>query len=138
MEVFSFDEKYDRLGYPSEGVDSLPQKLVVDGSKIIINDFTGNKITFLDPNQSGENVNYLSIPSPVDDSVTADFTVDENDNVWFTNWLFQQGGILVKFNQNGYLDSVANSDDQFLPLLDFIEVYQLPPELTYPKWCNCI
>jgi len=73
--IWSFstiDETYDRLSYPSEG-DSLPQKIRVDGSQIIINDFTGNKLTFLDPNQSGENVNYLSIPSPVDDSVTADF-----------------------------------------------------------------
>ncbi|MGH1566972.1 MAG: lyase [Nitrosopumilus sp.] len=128
----TIDEKYERLSYPSEG-DSLPQKLQIDGSQIIINDFTGNKITFLDPNQSSEDVNYLSLPSPIDGSVTADFTVDDNDNVWFTNWLFQQGGILVKFNQNEYLDSVANSDEKFLPLLDFIEIYELPPELLTPN-----
>lgn len=126
------DEKYERLGYPSEG-DSLPQKLQIFGSQIIINDFTGNKLTFLDPTQSSDEVNYLSVPSPVDNSVTGDFSVDANDNVWFTNWLFQQGGVLVKFNQNGYLDSVANSNDQFLPLLDFVEVYALPPELLTPN-----
>ena len=128
----TIDEKYERLGYPSEG-NSLPQKLQIYGSKIIINDFTGNKLTFLDPNQSSEDVNYLSIPSPVDNSVTADFAIDANDNVWFTNWLFQQGGVLVKFNQNGYLDSVMNSDEQLLPLLDFIEIYELPTELLTPN-----
>jgi len=128
----TIDEKYERLTYPSEG-DSLPQKLLVDGSQIIINDFTGNKLTFLDPNQSGKEINYLSIPSPVDDSVTADFAVDANDNVWYTNWLFQQGGVLVKFDQNGYLKSVANSDEKFLPLLDFIEIYQLPETLLTPN-----
>jgi len=128
----SIDEEYDRLAYPSEG-NSLPQKLRVYGSQIIINDFTGNKLTFLDPNQSGDDVNYLSIPSPVDDSVTADFAIDADDNIWYTNWLFQQGGVLVKFNQNGYLDSVANSDEKFLPLLDFITVYQLPLELLTPN-----
>ena len=74
-----------------------------------------------------------SIPSPFENSVTADFALDANDNIWFTNWLFQQGGVLVKFNQNGYLSSVANSGEQFLPLLDFIEVYQLPPELLTPN-----
>jgi virginiamycin B lyase len=125
-------EKYERLPYPSEG-ESLPQRLQVDGSKIIINDFTGNKLTFLDPNQSSDDVNYLSIPSPIDDSVTADFAIDENDNVWFTNWLYRQGGVLVQFNQNGYLDSVAKSSKQFLPLLDFIQVYQLPVELLTPN-----
>ncbi|MDH5697123.1 MAG: lyase, partial [Nitrosopumilus sp.] len=118
--------------YPSEG-NSLPQKLRIDGSQIIINDFTGNKLTFLDPNQSDDNVNYLSIPSPMDDSVTADFAIDADDNVWFTNWLYQQGGVLVKFNQNGYLESVANSDEKFLPLLDFIETYQLPVALLTPN-----
>lgn len=128
----TIDEKYERLSYPSEG-NSLPQKLQVQGSQIIVNDFTGNKITFLDPNQSDDNVNYLSIPSPIDDSVTADFAVDANNNVWFTNWLFQQGGVLVKFDQNGYFDSVANSDEEYLPLLDFIEIYQLPPELLTPN-----
>jgi virginiamycin B lyase len=128
----TLDEKYERLAYPSEG-NSLPQKLRIDGSQIIINDFTGNKLTFLDPNQSGDDVNYLSIPSPVDESVTADFAIDADDNIWYTNWLFQQGGVLVKFNQNGYLNSVANSDEKFLPLFDFIEVYQLPLELLTPN-----
>ena len=101
----TIDEEYERLAYPSEG-NSLPQ--------------------------NGE-INYLSIPSPVDNSVTADFTVDTNDNIWFTNWLFQQGGVLVKFNQNGYLDLAANSGEQFLPLIDFVKVYQLPPELLTPN-----
>ena len=126
------DEEYDRLAYPSE-TDSLPQKLLVDGSQIIINDFTGNKLTFLDPNQAGEDVNYLSIPSPIDDSVTADFAIDSENNVWFTNWLFQQGGVLVKFDQNGYFDSVTRSGEEYLPLLDFVEIFELPRELLTPN-----
>jgi len=128
----TLDEKYTRIGYPTES-DSLPQRLLVDGSKIIINDFTGNKLTLLDPNQSGEDINYLSIPSPIDNSVTAGFAVDAKDNIWFTNWLFQQGGVLVKFNQNGYLDSVASSNEQFLPLLDHVEIYELPTTLLTPN-----
>ena len=128
----TIDETYDRISYPSEG-NSLPQKLKIDGSQIIINDFTGNKLTLLELNQTGLDVSYLNIPSPVDDSVTADFALDANDNIWFTNWLFQQGGVLVKFNQNGYQDSVLESGEQFLPLLDFIEVYQLPIELLTPN-----
>ena len=47
--------------------------------------------------------------------------------------MFQQGGVLVKFDQNGYLKSVANSDEKFLPLLDFIEIYQLPETLLTPN-----
>ena len=128
----TIDETYDRLSYPSEG-DSLPQKLLVDGSQIIVNDFTGNKLTFLDPSQSGEEVQYLSVPSPTDNSVTADFAVDVNDNVWYTNWLYQQGGVLVKLDKIGYDEAVRTDGVQFLPGKDFTEVYQLPVTLLTPN-----
>ena len=48
---FSIDtESYDRISYSQtdEGKSSLPQKLVIEGSKIIINDFTGGRLSFLD------------------------------------------------------------------------------------------
>jgi len=42
------DESYDRISYSQtdEGKSSLPQKLVIEGSKIIINDFTGGRLSF--------------------------------------------------------------------------------------------
>ena len=46
---FSIDtESYDRISYSqiNEGESSLPQKLVIEGSKIIINDFSGGKLSF--------------------------------------------------------------------------------------------
>ena len=125
-------EKYQRVAYPSEG-NSLPQRLLVDGSQIIVNDFTGNKITFLDPNQTGEDLNYLSLPSPVDNSVTADFAVDKDDNIWYTNWLMNESGVLVKYDHAGFQKSVANSEDDSLPLFDFIEIFELPPEMLTPN-----
>ena len=126
------DETYDRLAYPSEE-NSLPQRLDIDGSQVVINDFSGNKITFFDLFQSGEEVNYLSVPSPIDNSVTSDFAIDEDDNVWYTNWLFRQSGVLVKFDQTGYLGAVQNNNEEFLPLLDFIEIYELPSEMNTPN-----
>jgi virginiamycin B lyase len=128
----TFDEQYERLSYPSDG-NSLPQKLSIDGSQIIINDFTGNKLTILDVNPTEDDVNYLSIPSAIDDSVTADFALDANDDIWYTNWLFQQGGFLVKFNQNDYRNDVSDSGEQFLPLIDYISAYALPVQLLTPN-----
>jgi len=126
-------EKYERLSYPTSGGDSLPQRLTIEGSQIIINDFTGNKLTILDVNLSDDDVNYLSIPSAIDDSVTADFALDANDDIWYTNWLFQQGGFLVKFNQNDYRNDVSDSGEQFLPLIDYISAYALPVQLLTPN-----
>ena len=94
------DESYDRINFPSDG-DSLPQRLKVIGSQIIINDFLGNKITFFDAAQSDEGVKYTNLPSPVENSVTGDFTVDSNENLWYTSWIFQQSGVLVKYDQSG-------------------------------------
>ncbi len=126
------EEKYQRFTYPSQG-DALPQKLQFEGSQVIINDFTGNKITFLDPTQVGEDFNYLSIPSPVDDSVTGDFAIDSENNIWYTNWLFQQSGVLVKFDQDGYRSTVATSGEELLPLFDYIEVLPLPETMETPN-----
>ena len=126
------DQTYQRIDYPSEG-DSLPQKLKVDGSQIVINDFTGNKITFLDPTQTNDNLRYLNLPSPVNGSVTGAFAIDNDKNVWYTNWLFQQGGVLVKFDQEGYRNSIANVNGESLPSLDYIQVFQLPFELLTPN-----
>ena len=111
------DEIYNRIDFPSEG-DSLPQRLEIVGSEIIINDFLGNKITFLDAAQSDEGMKYTSLPSPIPNSVTGDFAVDSNENLWYTNWIFQQGGFLVKF------DKSENS---------FPDVYELPPGLNTPN-----
>lgn len=131
----TIDERYERLSYPSEG-NSLPQRLLVDGSQIIVNDFTGNKITFLDPTtvQSGEEeANHIVLPSPIDNYVTGDFAVDADDNIWYTNWLLQYDGVLVKFDQSGYRDMVAVTGDQFLPLDNFVRLYSLPSEMLTPN-----
>jgi virginiamycin B lyase len=126
------DEKYHRIAFPATG-DTLPQKLKVDGSLIIINDFTGNKITFLDPTQTADNLKYLNLPSPVEGSVTGAFTIDSSKNVWYTNWIFQKGGVLVKFDQEGYRNALANAKGDTLPSLDHIKVYQLPFDLLTPN-----
>ena len=127
------DERYGRIAFPSEG-ESLPQRLKVEGSQVIINDFTGNKITLFDAAQIEDSISYVSIPSPVNGSVTGDFAVDDKNNLWYTNWIFQQGGVLVKFDQQGYLDSLNAADEQgSLPLFEFLDVFQLPPELNTPN-----
>ena len=128
----TLDETYQSITYPAEA-DSLPQKLRVVGSQIIVNDFTGNKITFLNPVQSEEEVSYLSLPSPVENSVTGDFAIDSNESIWYTNWIFQQAGVLVNFDQKSYSDSNVDPDNPTLPLFDYIEVFEFPPGLTTPN-----
>lgn len=111
------DERYGRINFPAEE-DSLPQKLEIVGSQIIVNDFLGNKITFFDAAQIGEGMTYKSLPSPVPNSVTGDFAVDDNKTLWYTNWIFQQGGVLVKYDQT----------EENIP-----QVYELPPGLNTPN-----
>ena len=134
---FSIDaESYDRISYSqiNEGESSLPQKLVIEGSKIIINDFIGGKLSFLDYAQDREGLRHYAIPSIVPDAVTSDFAIDSEKNVWYTNWVPSGQGILVKFDYPGYeYESATGEVTQGLLLQDFVEWYNFPVGLTTPN-----
>ena len=134
---FSIDEEtYDRISYSQidENKSSLPQKLVIDGSKIIINDFSGGRLSFLDYAQDRDGLRHYSIPSVVPDAVTSDFAIDSEKNVWYTNWVPSGQGILMKFDYPGYeFQSTQGEVTQALLLQDFVEWYNFPSGLTTPN-----
>ena len=132
------EESYDRLQYPNpedtEGV--FPQKLTVDGSRIIVNDLLGSRISFFEFAQVGQEIRTFAIPSPMEDSITSGFTIDSEDNVWYTTWIPQETGILVKFDYPSYEIEQATSNimqDGGLLLQEFIEFYQFPTEMSAPN-----
>ncbi len=134
---FSIDtESYDRISYSQtdEGKSSLPQKLVIEGSKIIINDFTGGRLSFLDYAQDEQGLLHYAIPSVMENAVTSDFAIDSDKNVWYTNWIPSGQGILVKFDYPGYeFQSSQGEVTQGLLLQDFVEWYNFPAGLTTPN-----
>ena len=133
---FSIDaESYDRISYSqTEGKSSLPQKLIIQGSKIIINDFTGGRLSFLDYAQDREGLRHYAIPSVMEDAVTSGFAIDSDKNVWYTNWVPSGLGILVKFDYPGYEFQITQGEvTQGLLLQDFVEWYNFPAGLTTPN-----
>lgn len=143
--IWRFDttlEEYNRLGYPSSesltqgvssytGQESMPQMLQVIGSDIFVNDFTGGKITILDVAQGvGGEVVYTSIQSPLPQGFTGDFELDGDGNLWYTNWVPDSTGALVKFDLSRYTDKTQNSIDDDLYLQEFIEFYDFPTGLN--------
>ena len=138
---FSIDEEsYVRISYSQidDGKSSLPQKLIIDGSKIIINDFTGGRLSFLDYAQDKQGLRHYSIPalplSESGDAVTSDFAIDSNKNIWYTNWIPSGAGVLVKFDYPGYEFQAAEGEvSQGLLLQDFVEWYNFPGGLTTPN-----
>jgi virginiamycin B lyase len=135
---FSIDtESYDVISYREAHDDSsssLPQKLVLEGSKIIINDFTAGKLSFLDYAQTNQGLRHYAIPAVMDNAVTSDFAIDSSKNIWYTNWVPSGQGILVKFDYPGYeFQSTQGEVTQGLLLQDFIEWYNFPPGLTTPN-----
>nr|AIE94714.1 hypothetical protein [uncultured marine thaumarchaeote AD1000_50_E11] len=130
------DESYNRISYSQtdESKSSLPQKLVIEGSKIIINDFTGGRLSFLDYAQDEQGLLHYAIPSVMDNAVTSDFAVDSDKNVWYTNWVPSGQGILVKFDYPAYeFQSAQGEVTQGLLLQDFVEWYNFPVGLTTPN-----
>ena len=134
---FSIDtESYDRISYSQtdENKSSLPQKLVIEGSKIIVNDFTGGRLSFLDYAQDKQGLRHYAIPSVMDGAVTSDFAIDSDKNVWYTNWVPSGAGILVKFDYPGYEFAATQGEvTQGLLLQDFVEWYNFPAGLTTPN-----
>ena len=130
------DESYNRITYSQtdETRSSLPQKLVIEGSKIIINDFTGGRLSFLDYAQNEQGLLHYAIPSVMENAVTSDFAIDSDKNVWYTNWVQSGQGILVKFDYPGYeFQSAQGEVTQGLLLQDFVEWYNFPVGLTTPN-----
>ena len=98
--IWKFDKNnFTSFKYPpSEKGESFPQRIVIDGQKLLVNDFTGNKITFFDSSQSGNEIQYSKVNSPTNDTVTGALTIDTDKKVWYTVWKFQEGGNLVRYD----------------------------------------
>lgn len=94
------DKNFSSFKYPvPQGGKSFPQKIVLKGDKILVNDFDGNKITFFDSTQVGQEIKYTSVNSPLNDTVTAALAIDSSEKIWYTAWNFQTGeGNLIRYD----------------------------------------
>ena len=127
----TIDEKYDAVSYPVSEEGSLPQKLAIHGSNIIVNDFTGSKITFFDLSQNTDEITYSSIVAPIPNSFTGDFDIDSKNNLWYTNWVPDTNGLLLKFNIEKYKqDSFLASTGVDITLENYFEVFDFHPDLN--------
>ena len=131
------DKTYEAVSYPVTSEEgSLPQKLSIHGSNIIVNDFTGSKITFFDLSQNIDELTYSSIVAPIPDSFTGDFAIDSQNNLWYTNWVANSSimdnlGLLLKFNIEKYKqDSYLASTGMDIPLENYFEVYDFHQDLN--------
>lgn len=128
--IWKFDiqtKEYRKLPFTFSD-SSLPQRLQVDGSRIIVNDFTGNQIVYFDNINSPEELVTYSLPSNAPKAVNSDFTLDSQNNLWYTNWLLDKGGILAKINQTSFDLSIQNENQE----IEFF-LYELPLDLKTPN-----
>lgn len=124
--------QYARLPVPAVVSDPLPQRLIVDGSRIVVNDFYGNMLVFLDPSQPDT---FLVAPSPIDGTVTSGFAPDADGYIWYTTWDGIPGGdgYLVRFDHDRYVDVAATTGQVYLPPIDFVDLIELPPTIQTPN-----
>ena len=130
--IWKFDtilETYSGAAYPASVSGSLPQKLEIDGSNVFVNDFTGGKITIFDLAQSMDDVTYTSILNPIPQAFTGDVTIDSENNLWYTNWVVDSTGFLVKLNLEDYQNEVS-TDNTEITLEEYIEVFGFPNDLN--------
>ena len=129
----TINETYEPISYPVGSADSelniddaLPQKLEIDGSNIFVNDFTGGKITVFGLTQNIAEQKYVSILNPIPDGFTGDFAVDSEDYLWYTNWIPEKTGFLVKFDLEKYQMDASSDVDETTTLENYIDVFDFP------------
>ena len=95
------DKSYTRFTFPkSANVDgSFPQILLIDGKSAYVNDFTGKKIGVFTTDRSGSDLGVTNIVAPGDYNFTSAMITDPAGKVWYTIWIYQKGGSLVRYDQ---------------------------------------
>jgi len=113
------DKSYTKFTFPkSTGTEgSFPQMLLIDGKNVYVNDFTGKKISVFTTDHIGPDLGITNISSPGNYNFTSTMTTDPTGNVWYTVWIYQQGGNLVRYDQK-----TGNSTQ-----------YPLPQEIQAPN-----
>lgn len=100
--IWKFDaqsKNYVNFIFPkTPGQESFPQMLKPYGGYILVNDFTGRKIAVFDTNQTGPALQATRILSPGDYNFTSDVVTDSSGKIWFTIWIYQQGGEIVSYD----------------------------------------
>jgi len=109
--------------------DSHLQKIEATHTRIIINDFIGNEIVYFYQTQLfvRDLVRY-SLPLPEPGAVTSAFTLDSNNILWFTNWIPEQEGSLVKINQTEFDTAIRTNTENIV-----FEFFSLPLDLKTPN-----
>ncbi len=73
--------------------------LLIDGKNAYINDFTGRKIGVFSTDNTSPDMGMTSIPAPGNNNFTSSMVTDPSGKLWYTTWIYQQGGNLVSYDQ---------------------------------------
>jgi virginiamycin B lyase len=120
------DEEYHRFPF-SPTDSSSPQRLEIQGSQLIINDFKGNKIVLSDYLGAVNRLPSYNIQAGNPNTVTGAFTID-GENLWYTSWILDGDGDLTKFSQSDFDLSIQNDTGRLSR-----EFFSLPSTLNTPN-----
>ena len=93
------DKSYAKFVFPTtSGQEAFPQMMIKNGNNLLVNDFAGRKIVMFGTDQTGQTLQSNAIPSPGNYNFTSTMTPDSTGKIWYTVWIYQQGGALVSYD----------------------------------------
>ncbi len=123
-------KEYNKIPYSYE--NSLLQRIkIINSELIVLNDFTNNKIVVIEPLPISTETEYLTITSPLEDAFTSGFVIDIDKNIWYTNWIFQQHGKLIKLNYSQLKSELQNNNER--QINKYMKTYDLPDHVITPN-----
>ena len=122
---FSIDDQtYARVALPENDPRPLPQRIALINGTVVINDFRGGGIMMIDADGGG---GFKTVQPLLPEALAGGYDTDSQGNIWYTNWIYQGGGILATIPQY-----VINADSG----TDFsgdTDSYTLPAEIQTPN-----
>ncbi len=113
-----------------EGDDTFPHRITELGTQLVINDYTGGRISFFNPTPGSNDLGYWTLDAPNRLGITSEVDFDSSFDMWYTNWENGEGGTLVRFDVGDYYDAFNslpdNSTDIDIDADDYVVTFELP------------
>ncbi len=111
------------------GDSTLPHRLVPLETLLVINDYTGGRISFVAKGEQEGNVGYWNLFSPLLTGITSEVAFDSQFDMWYANWREGDGGYLINFDTAGYYGAFDVEEGAEIPDVDdrdYVTTVELP------------
>ena len=108
---------------------TFPHRIVVLETLLVINDYTGDRISFFNKGEEEGQLRFWNLFSPLISAIISEVAFDSNYDMWYANWHDGADGLLVKFSLVDYYGAFDVGINGTIPTVeprDYVTTIKLP------------